>query len=209
MNEKCYYKAPLDTYTVFASVIGFIVIIISLFTIQFITPFVVIVLFWEALTVPIRYEIDDSKIIIKRIIWNIKIDYYSINTLDYDNWNKYSSVPFSCIGLRGWFGWKCLIYIKKVGWTRVYSRRISKFVLITTVDKNFIISPKKPWTFIEDVKLAMNNLGLVSGNNEYFEISSEDEEEFCQGEFAEVVEDNAYAEVIRTDVEDHGVNENG
>jgi len=95
-------------------------------------------------------------------------------------------------------------YIKKVGWTRIYSRRISKFVLITTLDKNFIISPKGPVVFIEEVKVAMNNVGLVLGNNEDFELNSGNNDEIGQDEFAEVVGDTEYAEVIRTDVEDHG-----
>ena len=193
--EGKYYKAPFGAGTIVATIIVLILIIpFTAYQFFFVNPVIAVIislgLVFSSLSVPLGYRVGLTKIVIRRLIWNFHIPISTITEIALADEENIQITPLSAIGNRGVFGWRCIVHLKKRGWTSIHSKRTSDMVIIATYNKSYLIAPKSPENFIEDVKITMKAFGRENWNGVPYqdgptEIGSPGED----SDFAEVIED--------------------
>ncbi len=188
-----YYKAPFGGGTVFMMLFGFIVFIIMIIVYLYTNPFVAVFLIlglifsiFGFIFVPRGYRITDEGIIIIRLGSNIRIPIYEIAVIDYSRGMWWPHINFF---YGGFFGYAGAMYKSRYGWMKVYSKRLTRMVFITTVYKNyFLIAPERPENFVEEVEKLMTD-------REFLDSEEKEPIEFTyrggdtdEGEFAEVID---------------------
>jgi len=173
MNERDeYYKVSWGGGTAFMMVfIYFILISIAIITLLTYPPLVLLLIIVMILPltgilyVPKGYRITDKDIIIERRAGNITIPISEIENIEYS-----PGIWFAIVGTSygGAFGYSGTIYDSRYGAIRLYSKRLTRMVMITTISrKNFLIAPIQPKEFIEEVEKLMlqDDFELVEDEN--------------------------------------------
>lgn len=191
-TEGQYYRAPFGVgviiVTIVFSAVMIPVLLISYYRHPVMAVVLVLLLTLYPLALPLGYRLGNSEIIIRRIIWNVQIPYSTITGAESADDRDLEATPFSSIGLRGWFGYRCIIHLKEVGWVSMYTKKTSDLVLITTSQNNYLIAPDSPESFIEDLRSAMHNVYLPLGDGRPDEEGFSEIGDVEETEFAEVVD---------------------
>lgn len=174
---------------VFSFFLLIIMIILHLYISPVIAVFMIIAVIFSLfgfIFVPKGYRITDEGIIIERVGTNIKIPLNEIAIIDYSRGIWWPHINFL---YGGFFGYAGLIYKTGYGWMKMYSRRISRMVLITTLFQNhFLIAPEHPEKFVRSVEKLMTERELLDSERmEPMEFNYRGKDN-GESEFAEVID---------------------
>ena len=157
MTGKGYYKASIGGGTAFMRVFHYLVfivcIIIFLSTFPLLAVFFILLLLFSLsgiFFVPKGYWITDEDIIIERFGSDIKINMNEIADIHY---SPATRTPYGGVLYGGGFGYAGTLYRSGYGGIKIYSKRLSRMVMITTIlDRHFLIAPVHPEQFVEKVE---------------------------------------------------------
>lgn len=190
VNEGKLYRAPLGGGTIALSILALVISVFSLLPMLFINPVlgillyivIALILLFCYFSIPKGYFINDNRIVISRRFSEISI--FSDDIIDIEYVDRELLISYFSMGVQGWFGWAGTFYYGRYGWVKVYSRRLTKMVLIRTGSgKVFAIAPENPEDFIREVELEMKGAVIEIVDDEEGEI-----EDTYEVEIAEVVD---------------------
>lgn len=99
---------------------------------------------------PVSYELTDDKLIIHRLLWDIKIDRTNIRSVEILDKERIGWA-IRTFGIGGLFGYYGKFANAKLGNMTWYATRKDKTVLVLTADnKKIILTPNDPEEFIAD-----------------------------------------------------------
>ena len=183
-EQDNYYKAPFGGGTLFMMFFSFFLLIIMIFVNLCISPLwavitiiAMILAMFGFIFVPKGYRITEEGIIIERVGTDIRIPLNEIAIIDYSRGIWWPHLNWLC---GGFFGYAGTIYKSGYGAMKMYSKRISRMVLITTVFRNyFLIAPEHPEKFVEEVEKLMAEYQYLD-SAEIDEAEIADEEQFAE-----------------------------
>ncbi len=155
------FKASLDSFTnITTAVISFILAGILFLPIVFksenilnypyILLFIILPIYFFSFAFrPIKYEITDGKVIINRMLANIKISFSDIKEIhQINNLSIFSTVRIFASG--GFFGYFGIFWNLKYGRMNFYAtRRNNALMIISNENVKFVITPNEPNVFLE------------------------------------------------------------
>ena len=102
-----------------------------------------------------KYEIQDSKLLIHRLLWKKVIDLSNITSVEFDPKAVKSSIRL--FGNGGLFVFSGIYRNKKLGNYVIFATDFKNSVVIKTKEKTSVVTPENPGTFVKKLKSLIKN----------------------------------------------------